>query len=225
MVSFGKWYSLLVLVVLVALSFILICCAEGEERMLDRKVNIFKIEDGTMREAVRKLASKHKLPICLETEFIDTSKGETEKRLISLYLKNKTIRQILEALVKQDNRYCWQEDFKNEIINVIPCEVKDNKAYPLNRRISRFSLKDKNEGEIISELAKQARIKADDFSLAYGGTLTPEFMDALDNTRMTISLRDVTVREILNAIARKKGNCNWVYIRLPKHSNLSFIPR
>lgn len=187
--------------------------SKQSKSMLQKAVPLFKVEGVPLSQAIGDLADQVNLPICLER--VGVPNGIQEVRFeVSLQMVNTTLKEVLDTLVKQDPRYFWNED--NGIINFLPREAKDDKAYPLNRKLTRFKVDATPLLKTIDILIKQAYdqtgLTHKQFSFRFAPDLVNTFSaSASYQELMTIDLRDATLRSIVNAIVKQIGDCRWDY--------------
>ena len=122
-----------------------------------------------------------------------------------------SLRAVMDSIVSTDPRYTWE--IKDDVINVIP----SNGLPPfLEVRISRFDLREtESTEEALSHLLALPEVKQAQLSLGpravQGGVsvFCPQGCPAEETKKFSVSLKGVTVRESLNAIARAKGTAVW----------------
>lgn len=121
-----------------------------------------------------------------------------------------SLRGVLDSIVSSDPRYMWE--IKDGVVNVVP-----DKRLPsfLAVRISKFEISDvESLREVLSLLLSLPEVREAQRSLGsqavQGGSYAfcPGGCSPKEK-RISISLKDVTVREALNAIARTHGNAVW----------------
>jgi len=100
---------------------------------------------------------------------------------------------------------------------------KSHTEYPLDKKIEEFSIENKNLTEAMDILLGYLRVNIErtefdywpEFSSAYayvpdGGTRREIPGEVIHGKKMSFTLRDVTVRDILNEFARRQGDRYWV---------------
>jgi hypothetical protein len=125
--------------------------------------------------------------------------------------RDSSLRGVLDSIVSTDPRYIWE--VKDNVINVIP----RNKLSPfLAVRISRFDLTDvESPREALSQLLALPELQKAQLSLGphavQGGVhvFGPQGSPPKETKKISVSLKGVTVREALNAIARADGSAVW----------------
>lgn len=202
----------------------------GTKDMLQNPVPFYRVENLPFSWAVRSLADEANVPICLETICIPRISRRKPELRINLEIRNTTPKEILDALVAKDRRYFWYED--NGIINFLPREVKEDKTYPLNRKLAKFKVDAKPLRKVITIFTKQARDQAAlapvQFSFADWGSVLGKSnylcIKKFYKTPVTLDLRDVTLRDILNEIAIQIGDCYWTYTGAENYPTFKFVP-
>ncbi|MHC4337804.1 MAG: hypothetical protein ACYSTG_07640 [Planctomycetota bacterium] len=120
---------------------------------------------------------------------------------ISLSIQHATPGQILDKLVSMDPNFIWFED--QGIANLVMREAYESPDYPLNRRIPHFQVKDRPLTRVFSA-PRDALFGLSEVweSLAFGGGARwpVEF-----EPRVSVDAIDLTVRQIINEVARKVG--------------------
>lgn len=177
--------------------------------ILDMKVELIKLDQVGMGEALRQLRSKNKEQILIGFEEISHAEGQQQKP-ISMELSGLTVGAILNKLVAADPRYTY-EVTAGSVINVFPRGAKNDPTNLLNIRVSKFALHGKflpqdvirRMGEYAPELrnylTKKAREHAAQTKIYPGGA--GSILSGGMEPQIDLEMQNVTVREILNAIA------------------------
>lgn len=198
---------------------ITICFAEGEDEMLSKKVSLFKVENKSPLEVVRKLVADQKILINIEA--VPLESGVSEERLISIKQENKTIREILDFLIKEDSRYIWEKT--NGSINIFPIITKENSDYFMNQKIHHFEVQNVTKWEAASTLFGVPELKRRHIYIMLvrrSGLRTPG--NSKHEKRFSISMENANVREILNKIVETESNSYWILSGVVDYPNLSF---
>lgn len=181
---------------------------EGRESILQLRIDSLKVQDTDMEEALRVLRRKDYTRILIGFEKAPYREGE-EKKNVSLQVANTTAGEILKKLCETDPRYTY-EVIDNILINVFPKGAKGDPNSLLNMRVSRFSVHGSyTTGGVITtinELAPELRDYLSKKTQAYyaqrgvfpgsPGSIIQGNMP----TEFHLELKNLTVREILNAI-------------------------
>jgi hypothetical protein len=125
-------------------------------------------------------------------------------------LGDSSLRGVLDSIVSIDPRYTWE--IKDEVINVLP----SNGLPPFFAvRISRFEISQvETPNEALSKLLSMPEVRKARLNLGrravQGGVYVfcPE-CPPTEKKKISVNLKDITVREALNAIARAHGAAVW----------------
>lgn len=181
--------------------------------MLDRVVSGFVLRDVTPSLILERLAKTRNLRIGLETIPEPGPK-------IDVIVERGTIRNILDQIIKGDPRYEWRE--VDGGINVYP---KANRSELLEIVVPRFRVAEVNSAQAISTIFNVPTVRRElerkGLSRRDFGSLPAKSYSSLP--RFSVSLRNVTVRTILNGIMRASGNNYWVFFRYGDHNKLLSI--
>lgn len=205
-----------------------------EESVLDIRIESLKVENGDMEEALRLLRQKDPSRILIGFEKASRREGEEDKN-ISFELTDTTVRSVLDYLCALDPRYTYAV-VSNRLINVFPNGIESDPNYLLNMVIRNFEFHGRELphnlilkiGDLAPELREYLSMKAEEYARktgrAVGGPgaiMSVEFSRA---PRVSLKLQNVTVREILNAIALHSMKlANELPDRLPISWKYEFI--
>ncbi len=186
----------------------------------------YRVENVPMKEALMKLRA-YGIPICLET--VRHAAFLPEDGTISMEEGNRTVREILNELVSKDPRYRWNvsasiiHDYSMmKIINVLPVRAEQDPGDLMNTRVQTFEIADGKAVDVMQRIEKYvpelSKRMQDIISLHGGGVAGSEAGAVFGNpeikTRMytfSMTLEDVTVRQILNEIALRSSGLCWIY--------------
>ena len=203
-----------------------------EVPVLLQRVESFLIENGTMEEGLRALRRTNPTRILIGFEKVAHRQNEKEKT-VSLSLSRAPVEEILNGLCRQDPRYTY-EIVSSLLIHVYPKNGRDT-AGLLSLRVSSFLIDDKMPpaaviqriGELTPELVSYMSNKRAEYYAQHAlsppgspgailrGNIAPQ---------IHIDLRDVTVREILNAVVLYSQQLNeqtppdWTGNKIPPTS-------
>jgi hypothetical protein len=174
-----------------------------KESILDLKIESLKVDNGDMEEALRLLRQKDPYRILIGFEEVPHREGEKGKN-ISVELTDATVVEILDRLCEADPRYTY-EVVSDALINVFPRGAKSDPNNLLNITVQDFEFDGRAlpHGLItkIDELAPEGyarKTRKTGRPLGSAGSiLSGEFSLA---PKISLTLQNVTVREILNAI-------------------------
>src|SRR5260370_32386286 len=97
------------------------CAEQGygqrkNDNILDRQVSGVTINESSIAIALSRIAAEFQIPIGLE---VAAKEANLDDKPISVFFEKATLREILNAIVKLDSRYCWQ--VAGRAINVNLC--------------------------------------------------------------------------------------------------------
>jgi hypothetical protein len=176
--------------------------------VLSEVVEPFQIQDNTMEEALRTLRQHDFARILIGFEKIVHGEGEKTESL-SLSTNSATVGHILEQLCQQSRQYQY-EVIEGGVIYVHPAHAESDPLGLLNIKITDFSVEGKiapaaiilRIGELAPELASYLDAKKSEYYSRRG--IVPGSPGAILHGNMdpdvNLHLRDMTVREILNAV-------------------------
>lgn len=126
------------------------------------------------------------------------------------------VKNLLDEIIKFDTRYRWKET--DGVINVFPRD-----EHPiLDVRIAKFKVEKAEARELREKLVQtkefQKYLKAEnlvdkvpDPENKYGSLFIGAAGKSSERHKITLDLKNATVREILNAIVRQRGYSTWLY--------------
>jgi len=204
-----KWsYSLFATALLLTTINALQLNSEGS--ILDQRIQSLMIEKSDMRRALQLLRRNDPLRILIGFEKVPDKEGDEEHK-ISLQLANVSIRSILDQFCQADPRYTY-EVVEGTLINVFPIGAKSDPNNLLNIRVQHFEFHGNelpnNLITRISDLAPELRehlwMKAREYAKKtgrpLGGSAGSILLGDAPLPRIDITLQNMTVREILNAV-------------------------
>ncbi len=122
-------------------------------------------------------------------------------------MKDKSLREILNALCEADPRYMWSKD--EATVNFYPRAIVNDPSYLLNRRFQRFELENASDTQ--------------DGLLAIARQLSPPAVEQIAEAQIggddpyppepwTVILENVTVRQVVNHLAARGGPRGiWIF--------------
>ena len=136
------------------------------------------------------------------------------KPQVGFYLRDPTLPDVLNAIVRSAPRYQWRES--GGVMEVLPLE---GSSPLLDTIISDFRVNNVNDTEAINQLLKlpevQARMKALSLNPRDPGNAPAE----TKGEKFSLSLEGVTMRQALGRVAKENGARFWIFRR---ESNGSF---
>jgi hypothetical protein len=127
---------------------------------------------------------------------------------VGFYLKDPTLADVLNAVTKSSPLYRWNE--KEEFIEVVPL---GGSSPFLDTRISNFRVDYADGAEAVSQLVNLPEVQAsmNTMRLRYRDPANSRAIDA--GKKMSFTLQDVTLRQVLNKIANENGSRFWILHR------------
>jgi hypothetical protein len=175
--------------------------------LLDRQVNAPNLEEVTASQAALNTLISAGAPGGIATS-LDCSTPET----YTFKPSNSSLRAVLESIVSTDTQYEWE--IKDGVINVIP---RSGEPQFLSTHIPKLKIKEETINEALSKLLEIPEVRQLLPSLGRRYIQTGVYPFNSDGSppkeakKISVSLKDVTVREALNAIARKHGSVVWMF--------------
>jgi hypothetical protein len=181
----------------------------GFEQKTESLVVQFSTSGRTLVDSLIELAYKYQLPMAIE--YAD---WEATKRPLNLEFHDKSLREIFEAIVKEDPQY--RVNFSNGIVDIFSHRARADNSNLLNKVIKDFSVT-----EMDTRMADFQLFCALTQALASGGCGASLAGGQWEPLRITLHLHNVRVYEVLNAIVAQNGKAIWTVTA----SNLTSIPR
>ncbi|HKO04652.1 MAG TPA: hypothetical protein VJW51_07870 [Candidatus Acidoferrales bacterium] len=177
-------------------------------KFLEAKIPEFEIHNQVLLDGLWKLA-RGPAPFGFGFEKVlkgSLSDPDVPDPLLSLQLKDKSVREVLDALCQADSRYTWSVD--GTTVDLFPRAVINDASYLLNRQLARFELRNATDVQngllaIVRQLPPpveqiaQAQVGGDD-------RYPPE--------PWTVTFENLTVRQVVNRLAAHGGRCTaWIF--------------
>ncbi len=186
--------------------------------VLSQNVPHLVLTNVSVEKVLTELTTKYAVPIGLEVAWEDTSHASDK---ITINIEQGTVRDVLNALVKSDARYRWEQI--DGIINVFP---KLEQTGILDVVVHDFKI----NGIISTSVVRQAitdspevKSKLDTLGIHLLNPVQLSIGVREVKRSFSINLQNVTVRSILNQIA-KSGNTNyWVVSRFGQNNEFLII--
>jgi hypothetical protein len=181
---------------------------ENGEKFLENKLSAFELRNETILDGLWKLA-RGPVPFSFGFEKPlkeKISDPEPPDLPLVLQLQNKSIREILDTLCQADARYTWS--FHAGTVDVFPRAVVGDDSYLLNRKLSRFELKNAtNVQNGLLAIVRQLPPPLEQIAQAQAGGDDPYPPEP-----WSITLEDVTVRQVVNKLAAHGGPYGiWIF--------------
>jgi hypothetical protein len=190
----------------------------GQASILNVRISQFQVTDGTMLDALATLSASP-VPLALGFESILKTKSHDPAPAdvrFSLNVRNKTVRQVLDALCAIDQRYTWSQD--KETINVYPRATMGDASYFLNYKLDRVEIsKAPNPDQALwSIVDRLPGPKQPTGYVQMGG-------DQSYPNPWTVCLQNLTVRQALNRVSAHMGpRTSWIFFGAQDYQAFTF---
>jgi len=188
-------------------------CVYAQSGPLERPASDFTSKGVGLTETLLKFAQEEHLPVAIE--YLDRASIDQP---IDVSLQNKTVRQVLDSILRNGHGYSWR--LRNGIVEITNRRASKHAEGQLNRVIPVFEI---SEGETVKlasamlwwnlQIALDPNLKEKGF----GGSI----MGASSTVRPT-TLHNRTVREILSYIVLNSRANGWIVAGPPEC--LGFTP-
>jgi hypothetical protein len=186
--------------------FIMIGGASGS-RVMGQQTSASKIQplavikyDGDMAYMLAHLTERFDVTIGLE---IDAKQARSH---VSLYLREATLTDVLNAIVKSAPTYQWRE--RSGCIEVLPVGAS---SPLLDTMISNFRVSEADQTEAVNRLMNlpdvQANLRAMNLNRKDPGSASTE----TKSSKFSMNLEGVTMRQALSKIANESGGRFWIF--------------
>ncbi len=201
--------------------------------ILAQKIPFLEVRDASIIEAIHTLKINVPSRWIIFTLEVAPYYGAPEKNL-TLDLRDSSVKDILERLTSQDPRYDYLV-IDETLIHVFPRDAKDDTGNLLNLKVSHFEISEGRYDLLLKyPLYHIPELQIEYMKRSKSGRIVGSMMGGGDVPKVSLSLRDVTVREILNHISLKTKDfpeqtnirTGWMYtFRIDKSVPLGGHPR
>jgi len=174
------------------------------QQKTESRVERFSTSGRTLVDSVIELAFKYQVPMAIE--YAD---WEATKRPLNLEFRQKSFREIVEAIVKEDPQY--RVSFSSGIVDIFSPKAREDSSNLLNKIVKDFSVTEMETRRADFQLFCALQ------STGCAGSLAAGQWDPL---RITLHMHNAKVYEILNAIVAQNGRAIWTVIA----NNLASFP-
>lgn len=173
------------------------------QEILSTNVPHYTVKATNLLQAMAEIGSDFDLPIGAEWQGDPTVKKEIHREW-----NNVTVERILYDTASFDVEY--QIQLSNGVVHLRKAELADSPRNPLNIRVHLFSVIDEYSRKAAFELRDQVSLivvpRQKDAASACAGS----YGVSSDETRITISMRDAPVRDILDALLVGSHSMLWL---------------
>lgn len=195
-----------------------ICIKKDEGNILEREICDYKYRDETtiasfLENDLSALFSLVNVPLGISLAFEDFNDNRVNQNFIP---RSFVIKDLIDQITNTDSRYQWKEE--NGVINLFP---KDDYSI-LETRISEFKVDNEYSWKIDERIVQTKEFqqylkeknlidRIPDPENKYGFTIIGAVGKPNHRDKISVDLKNATIREILNEIVRKKGHGAWIY--------------
>jgi hypothetical protein len=175
-----------------------------------REVPSFEESSNDAGSLLEKLAEQYRIPVGFEAVPSSSPTTTVKTRTpLRIRLRASTVGEVLTAITTADPRYVWSEG--EGAINVAP---RKRTASLLDVMVGRFDVKDVSRTEARSALLSLPEVKTWMLQREVSERTFVTFPAASNNSALlSLSLANVSVRYILNAILKAGGSHFWSYLQ------------
>jgi len=164
-------------------------------------------QNSSVLEQLTEIAQHYQIPMGIEwIEVPKVEKSQIEKR------ENMTVENLIKSVLSQSQGYKMKK--KNGLVHIYPSfYVKDEKNI-LNLRLAHYQIDNANlyDASLRLRLETLKKLNPERYKGGWNGGYgygTPR-SDGFDISNITLSIRNSTVREILNNLIKLNGNALWI---------------
>jgi len=192
-----------------------LCCQSGlgqtsNDSVLDIRVIELKVVSSDVDSVLSEISHKYKVPIGLEM-----SSNDIRSKPLTIEISNGTVRDVLNTVSKQYKTYGW--DLRNGVVNVYPKEERDPIIEKvLNARIEEIRItKDATDLSIREQLINSPQVKNIlDKAMVHPVIVSSGGLSLEEGAGVSLNMKAVSVRDVLNQIVRESTLKYWVVSRL-----------
>jgi len=181
---------------------------------LHQEITGYKNSESDLFRALQEASYKYGVPLGIETD----AQGQTAKN-ISVSISQGTVGDIFDALIQQAPNYKWVES--RGVVNVMPKQDTDS---ALDLKIARFHVTHATPDDLHAAIRSLPEVRAwlDQHRLVERGLVTSSILigsnGKTDQPRVSLRLKNMTLREIMNTVVKKPGFRVWLVGRYGDHS-------
>lgn len=187
--------------------------------ILDREIPVFEVDNAPMLLAVSRLRELG-VRVCFEEVEIDPHRDRVfnekhepvgvRKLAFSLRMQNKSVRAILDALVRADGEYTWKLDIESGVVNIFPTA-----GSVLNWTVDKLDAEGKGR---LTVLQDDLNLKAHSMTLFWRGSYD------YYNASLSLHIRNTPVVNLLNKISSVQPQLCWTLAGFKGGRILTVVP-
>lgn len=183
--------------------------AQSQETKLNLKVERFDSDQSSSLSQLIELGKTFHIPMGIEW-----SHKADDKVASPIHLRDVTISEVVKHILKQQPAYDFDERWG--IVHIYDKSLLNAKANFLNLLLPEFRITDANLFAVTFQLRVSIKQMLHP-SAGYGGGYGygPGRADGFDVLKVSISGKDISVREVLSQAVRKQDNALWLVIFHP----------
>lgn len=186
-------------------------CQSLHKDILQKRISI-TLTNVDLLVALKTLSRENQISIGVEYSESTTGSNQLNEH-ITFNTSQLPLKSVLRKLVEAEPQFIWH--VTNDVINVMPRKSSNS---PLDTKVSSFKVEDMTKNDITDTIYDLPEFRQ---ALELAG-LSPGFIIIVkplqeDKTKISISLTNTTVRDILNEIAKKTNNKFWSTSIFQKH--------
>jgi hypothetical protein len=192
--------------------------AQSVQQRLQTKVQNYKLSEPTFLDALLKVGSDFKVPMGVELV-----KSQSVLRPVDRSWREATAMEILTALVRGETGYRLRVD--DGILHVFAKDLVDQRSNFLNIRIKKFDVQDTSApvaGLKLWGLVNPHFQRPSTPTPGPHGTVGTGIRGGTPERTFSLSLRDASVRHVLDAIASSSGHKIWAVTFAPGSSSITY---
>jgi hypothetical protein len=193
---------------IMTLSFLLLTgltSGQSIEQKLSQRI-VFVPDSARPFDQLIELAKRFQVPMGIEW-----NAGSPESLEKGALARSNTVGSLITAIVRQSPDH--SVEIRDGIVNILSRSLIDSHKNFLNLTIPDFEL---NQQDLFTAqwlLHRKIRLMLnpnENRNFVGGPIITPGRGDGFDKTNITLDLKDITVRDILNRMALANGNALWI---------------
>ncbi len=181
---------------------------------LRREITNYKTDESDISLALQEASYKYSVPLGIEADVQGLGARRT-----SVSISQGTVADVFRALVQQAPNYMWIES--SGVMNVMP---RHNPRSVLDITVSRFRVKNATPNAVHVAIVSLPEVKAwmNENQVAVRDFATTSILTGrdgrTDQPQVSLSVKNMTLRDILNTIVKRRGWHVWVVGRYDDHN-------
>lgn len=209
----------------VMLSFICLQATIGmatEKTLLEQRIEHLVIKEQDIKTVLSGMAHDYGIPIGLE---LAPTKNKSDEQLITINVQNKTLREVLEIIIKQSPNYQWA--VTGEVVNFYPKTNRDEFLEDLLKtRVGNFiipvGMNRLRMREAITNIPEvKSKLEVAKVTPTHLGFTGADFRRV--GEEFALNLSNVTLRDILNQIVCASDSKFWIVNRWGEHNEFLIV--